>query len=88
MPKLHGGTGTELKALLAKVGITGALGCSCNRHAAEMDRQGPAWCRANLEKIVGWLRTEAARRHPPFVGLLATQVIRLAIARAERSAKA
>ena len=56
------GPGTELKRLLAAVGLRVDGSCSCNRRAREMDRRGVAWCRANLETIVDWLREEAQRR--------------------------
>lgn len=56
------GVGTELKELLASLGVTDTAGCSCTSRAAEMDRHGPAWCRANRGTIAGWLRDEAKAR--------------------------
>jgi hypothetical protein len=50
------GPGTELKRLLARIGIEAKPDCRCNRHAAEMDHRGPDWCDTNLETIIGWLR--------------------------------
>jgi hypothetical protein len=60
-PPPPGGPGTELKALLASLGLR-AGGCSCDRHAEMMDRNGAAWCRANRETVAGWLRGEANKR--------------------------
>ena len=37
-------------------------GCKCRERIAEMDRRGTQWCRANVEKIVGWLYEEIERR--------------------------
>jgi hypothetical protein len=56
------GTGTELKKLLARIGIVAKPGCKCHWRAAEMDRQGPDWCTANLSTITGWLRQEYKAR--------------------------
>jgi len=53
------GPGTELKKMLATIGITAEPGCKCNARAAEMDRMEkafPGWCEANIDLIVGWLR--------------------------------
>ena len=36
-----------------------------------MDRRGVAWCRANLETIVGWLREEAEKRRNAYAAALA-----------------
>lgn len=52
-----------LKRLLALAGIRATATCQCNRRAAEMDLQGPAWCMANLDLITTWLAEEAARRN-------------------------
>ncbi len=78
------GVGTELKSMLARIGITSEPGCKCNLHAAEMNRRGIAWCRANVDTIVGWLKEEAKRRRMPFSGFAAMPLVHLAIMRAER----
>ena len=83
------GPGTELKKLLAKVGITATPDCSCNARAAEMDRQEqqtPGWCEANLDTIVGWLREQAEARGLPFLDLAGRMLVRRAIANARRNA--
>ena len=84
-PPTHG-PGTELKALLARVGITASPDCSCNARAAEMDRQGVEWCEANIDTIVGWLREQATARGLPFLDLAGRLLVRRAIANARRNA--
>ncbi len=85
IPPTHG-PGTELKKLLAKVGITATPDCSCNARAAEMDRQGVEWCEANLDTIVGWLREQATARGLPFLDVAGRLLVRRAIANARRNA--
>jgi hypothetical protein len=83
------GPGTELKKLLAKVGITATPDCACNARAAEMDRreqETPGWCEANLDTIVGWLREQAAARGLPFLDVAGRLLVRRAIANARRTA--
>ena len=82
-PASSGGAGTELKALLASVGITAKPGCKCNRRAAEMDRLGVDWCRQNIETIVDWLQEEAYSRHLPFIRAAARLLVKRAIAKAD-----
>jgi hypothetical protein len=79
------GPGTELKKLLAKVGITAAPDCACNARAAEMDRQGVEWCEANIDTIVGWLREQAAARGLPFLDLAGRLLARRAISNARKT---
>src|SRR5262249_8473634 len=81
-PILSGGAGTELKKLLAKIGITTTPDCACNQRAIEMDQKGVEWCAANVETIVGWLQEEATRRKLPFTKLGGRTLLRLAIRRA------
>ena len=80
------GPGTELKTLLAKVGITAAPDCSCNARAAEMDRQGVEWCEANIDTIVGWLREQAEARGLPFLDVAGRLLVRRAIQNARKAA--
>jgi hypothetical protein len=84
-PPTHG-PGTELKKLLAKVGITASPDCACNARAAEMDRQGVEWCEANTDSIVGWLREQATARGLPFLDIAGRLLVRRAIANARRNA--
>ena len=83
------GPGTELKKLLARVGITASPDCSCNARAAEMDRQEqqtPGWCEANLDTIVGWLREQAEARGLPFLDIAGRLLVRRAISNARLNA--
>jgi hypothetical protein len=80
------GPGTELKKLLARIGITATPDCSCNARAAEMDRQGVEWCEANIDTIVGWLREQAEARGLPFLDIAGRLLVRRAIANARRNA--
>jgi hypothetical protein len=60
-PRPASGPGTELKALLATLGITPS-GCACESRARRMDAGGVEWCREHRDEIAGWLRDEAAKR--------------------------
>ena len=83
--KTTGGPGTELAAILKTLGIHAKeKGCGCKSHAKRMDREGPQWCRDNIETILGWLETEAKKRKLPFVKTAAKQVVLLAIRRSEK----
>ena len=81
------GPGTELKKLLAVVGITATPDCSCNARAAEMDRQGCDWCEQNIDTIVGWLREQAEARGLPFLDVAGRMLVRRAIRNARRAAE-
>lgn len=81
------GPGTELKALLKKVGITASPGCSCNKRAQVMDAnesKEPGWCEANLETICDWLQEEATKRKLPFIRMAAKILVRQAIRNARK----
>ncbi len=58
--KQHG-PGTELKALLAELGLHPASGCDCNARAAQMDAWGAAGCREHRDEIIAWLGEQAKR---------------------------
>lgn len=78
------GPGTELKKLLARVGITAAESCGCSAKAKIMDSRGCDWCEANVGVIVGWLRAEAEKRRLPFIDLLGNVLVRRAIRNARK----
>jgi len=78
------GPGTELKALLAMIGIKSSPTCSCNARSAKMDEMGVAWCAENVGVIVGWLQEEANKRRLPFSKFAARKLVQTAIARAAR----
>lgn len=81
------GPGGELKKLLRDwLGVVAAPNCACNARAKQMDDWGPDECERRLPEIVGWLKEQAASRHLPFVRVAATQLVRLAIRRARKSA--
>lgn len=82
-----GGPGTELKKLLAKIGIHATEACSCSARARIMDDREasePGWCAANLDEIVGWLREEATKRQLPFIEAGARLLVKRAIANAKK----
>jgi hypothetical protein len=87
-PAPSSGPGTELKALLKKVGITASPTCSCNARARRMDEmeaREPGWCAAHLEEIVGWLREEAEKRGLPFFDIAGRMLVKRAIHNAQKS---
>lgn len=76
------GPGTELKKLLAKIGITASPDCQCSqraRHMDAMEAQEPGWCERNLEEICDWLQEEATKRGLPFLRAAGRLLIRKAI---------
>jgi hypothetical protein len=60
-PQPAGGPGTEMKAILASVGIVPDANCECNGRAAQMDAWGVAGCRRNFHAVVGFLKDGAER---------------------------
>ena len=87
MPTTTTGPGTELAKLLKWFGIKAKeKGCGCKSHAKRMDREGPQWCRDNIETILGWLAVEAKKRKLPFIKQAAKQMVLIAIRRAEKKA--
>jgi hypothetical protein len=82
------GPGTELKKLLARIGITATPSCSCNARARLMDEneaREPGWCEQNLDTIVGWLREEATKRGLPFVDMAGRMLVKRAIKNARKA---
>lgn len=82
------GPGTELKKLLAKIGIVSSPDCSCNRVAFEMDGWGADECERpeRVEYVLAAMRENAARRGLPFLDAAGRLLIRRAIRNARRSA--
>lgn len=60
------GPGSMLSNMIKKIGIVMTQGCSCRRHAIEMNEKGNDWCEENIDTIVKWLREEAEKRRLPF----------------------
>lgn len=81
------GVGTELKKLLAKIGIAATPTCSCNKRARTMDEKGIDWCKENIDLIVSWLREEAEKRRLPFVDFAGKLLVKRAISLAEKAEK-
>jgi hypothetical protein len=61
-PRTPAGPGTELKTLLAGMGITEASGCNCGSKAALMDAWGVEGCRSRQPEIVAWLAEQQKAR--------------------------
>lgn len=78
------GPGTELKALLKKIGIVASPTCSCNKRAKVMDEKGCDWCEEHIDEIDGWLAEEAKKRKLPYLSVAGKTLIRLAIRRARK----
>ena len=57
------GVGAELKALFDRIGIKICAGC--DRKAAEWDKNGIQWCRANKPVLVEWLGKQAISKEVP-----------------------
>jgi len=84
---MQNGAGTELKKILAYMGIKSSENCSCNAKAKIMNHMGTEWCKDNIDIIITWLKEEADKRHLPFSSLVAKKIIQIAISRAEKEAK-
>jgi len=81
------GAGTELKRLLARIGIHSTPECLCDQRAMIMDEEGPDWCRQNMGIIVGWMREEAESRRMPFNDVMAKMLIMRAICNARKKTR-
>jgi hypothetical protein len=78
------GPGTELKRILAMLGITDTSGCGCADMLRRMNRWGVAGCREHRQEIVDHLRAKAAERGWVFTSALPIgQLVDVAIATAE-----
>lgn len=61
IPRTPGGPGTELKRILASIGIK-ANNCGCERMAAKMDEWGADGCEERVGEIVAAMTKEAELR--------------------------
>jgi len=86
-PILHGMTGTHLKRLLKRFGLTEKSGCGCGSHARQMDVEGPDWCEENSATVIDWMRRAAKKREILFVDCAARYLLRMAIRLARREAR-
>lgn len=55
------GPGTELKKMLASIGINPAPSCDCNKKALQMDVWGVEGCRKEFDTIVKWMNEGAPK---------------------------
>ena len=78
------GPGAVLSNMIKNIGIVMTQGCSCRRHAIEMNEKGNDWCEANVETIVGWLREEAAKRRLPFLDSVGKLMVNRAIKKSRK----
>lgn len=56
------GPGTELKKILASLGIHDSVGCGCENMLRKMNAWGPAGCRTHRQEIIDHLREKARER--------------------------
>lgn len=82
-----GFSGTHLKMMLSKIGLSATEGCKCNSRAAHMNRMGDDWCEQNIDTIVSWLREEASNRGLPFLDVVGRMLVRRAISNARKEAE-
>lgn len=78
------GPGTILSGMISSIGIKSSPTCSCRRHAIEMNTNGPDWCEANMDTILGWLKEESGKRKLPFVETVARLLVQRAIKTSRR----
>lgn len=79
------GPGSQLKKMLAKIGIRATPTCSCNARAKYMDFMGVVWCEKNVDTIVGWLKEESDKRRLPFIEFAARALVNRAIKLAKKA---
>ena len=78
------GPGSLLSNMIKSLGIVMTEGCSCRRHAIQMNIQGNDWCEANLDTIVSWLKGEASKRKLPFIDAVGKIMVKRAIKKSRR----
>lgn len=79
------GPGTELKKLLASIGIHASPTCKCNTMAKKMNEWGPDESLQHIDEIVDVMEETAKKRGLPFVRLGGKALVRLACTRARRN---
>lgn len=78
------GPGTELKKLLASIGIHATPTCKCNTMARKMNEWGPEESMKHIEEIVDVMEETAKKRGLPFIRLAGKAMVRLACWRARK----
>jgi len=84
-PDIGPGPGTELKKLLASIGIHASPTCKCNTMAKRMNEWGPDESLRHIDEIVDVMEETAKKRGLPFVRLGGRALVRLACTRARRN---
>lgn len=83
-PDIGPGPGTELKKLLASIGIHATPTCKCNKMAKKMNEWGQESLN-HIEEIVDVMEETAKARGLPFVRLGGKALVRLACMRARHN---
>lgn len=78
------GPGAILSGMIKKLGIIMTQGCSCRKHAIEMNEKGNDWCEQNIDTIVSWLREEANKRKLPFLDSVGKLMVNRAIKKSRK----
>lgn len=73
------GVGTELDALLKKIGIQYNKECACRSKISLMDKNGIEWCEKNFDSIIKWMKDESIEKNIPFAKKAARALLKLAI---------
>lgn len=73
------GPGSVLSQMIKTLGIVMSQGCSCRRHAIEMNTRGNNWCENNIDTIIIWLKEEAKKRKLPFIDSVGKLMVNRAI---------
>lgn len=79
------GPGTELKALLATVGIHASPTCKCNKMASQMNEWGEASL-DHMEEIVDVMEETAKARSLPFLRVVGRKLVKMAVRRWQKKA--
>lgn len=79
------GPGSELKALLATVGIHASPTCKCNKMAAQMNEWGEASL-DHIEEIVDVMEETAKARSLPFLRVIGRKLVKMAVRRWQKKA--
>lgn len=83
-PPEQPGPGTELKKLLATIGIHASPTCKCNAMAKKMNEWGPDESLKHMEEIIDVMEETAKKRKLPFLRTAAKVMVRAAIWKARK----
>jgi hypothetical protein len=79
------GPGTELKKMLATIGIHATPTCKCNKMAKQMDAWGWEESLKHIDEIVTVMEETAKKRKLPFVRTAGKTLVRIACWKAKRA---